>query len=116
MHSNFSENRITYSSATVYALLLLYTILLEVWQNRIRSTAFQQKYRKAFDAILEMEKQKPTKFNYNPKSLEAVTDDVAVCQSCFRDGQVMEVPRILLVIGDVITFRPGQVRGKIFEK
>ncbi|NP_001348670.1 Cation-transporting P-type ATPase C-terminal domain-containing protein [Caenorhabditis elegans] len=103
------ENRITYSSATVYALLLLYTILLEVWQNRIRSTAFQQKYRKAFDAILEMEKQKPTKFNYNPKSLEAVTDDVAVCQSCFRDGQVMEVPRILLVIGDVITFRPGQV-------
>ncbi|EGT39071.1 hypothetical protein CAEBREN_18549 [Caenorhabditis brenneri] len=103
------ENRITFSSAAVYALLLLYTILLEVWQNRIRSTAFQQKYRKAFEEILELEKSKPKVFTYTPKSLEAVTDDVAVCQSCFRDGHVVEVPRILLVIGDVIILRPGQI-------
>uniref|UniRef100_A0A1I7V4H0 Cation_ATPase_C domain-containing protein n=1 Tax=Caenorhabditis tropicalis TaxID=1561998 RepID=A0A1I7V4H0_9PELO len=103
------ENRITYSSVAVYALLLLYTILLEVWQNRIRSTAFQQKYRKAFEEILELEKSKPTEFTYSTKSLEAVTGDVAVCQSCFRDGIIVEVPRILLVIGDVIVFRPGQV-------
>ncbi|CAO4360395.1 unnamed protein product [Caenorhabditis nigoni] len=103
------ENRITFSSAAVYALLLLYTILLEVWQNRIRSTAFQQKYRKAFEAILELEKSKPKDFRYPQKSLEAVTEDISVCQACFRDGFIVEVPRILLVIGDVIVLRPGQV-------
>ncbi|CAI2320443.1 unnamed protein product [Caenorhabditis sp. 36 PRJEB53466] len=102
------ENRVTLSSVVIYGLLLLYTVLLEVWQNRIRSTAFQQKYRRAFEQIVHLEHSKPARFEY-PKSLEAVTDDVAVVQSCLRDGEVVEVPRLLLVIGDVILFRPGQV-------
>uniref|UniRef100_A0A1I7WPP4 Cation-transporting ATPase 13A3 n=1 Tax=Heterorhabditis bacteriophora TaxID=37862 RepID=A0A1I7WPP4_HETBA len=43
-----------------------------------------------------------------PSSLEPQTEDMST-QMCLRDGSIYNVPRLLLVSGDVILLRPSQI-------
>ncbi|CAB3408925.1 unnamed protein product [Caenorhabditis bovis] len=101
------DNRISLEICTIYVLIFIYTILLQIWQTRLRENLKQFKFRAALEEIERIEEEKPNEFVY-PSNLEAVTDDVALCQTAIRDGRIVEVPTILLVVGDVILLRPGK--------
>lgn len=98
-----------YISALFLFSLVIFTIFLQVRENRLRKTELHRKTKNILDdidaAITLCDEWEPT--NY-PHIYSPLSPCVSL-QWTYRNGRIVNLPWALLVAGDYVLIRPGQI-------
>lgn len=98
-----------YFSATLIALILLGTIALVIYDNNLRRLEIHRKIKNILDDIhLARSLCKDWTVDNYPNLCSPLSPCVTL-QWTYRDGHIVNLPWALLVHGDYIILRPGQV-------
>ncbi|CAD6189346.1 unnamed protein product [Caenorhabditis auriculariae] len=102
------DNEMQFTLMVINITLFAFSILVQFWQRKCREAQLDYRFRKALKLLDSLEKNFPSIYTYQ-STVEPATEETITCQTTFRDGRVVEVPRVLLAQGDIILLRPGQV-------
>lgn len=94
--------------ATVIFLLLIVNLCTNAWDNKLRHEEILTRARQ----LLEQIKMNINEIEWTPANFPHLCSPASPCitlQWTYRDGKIINLPWALLVKGDVIIIRPGQV-------
>ncbi|XP_056644666.1 transmembrane protein 94 isoform X2 [Diorhabda sublineata] len=89
-------------------ILLLINVFLEIYDNKLRHQEIPHKIQAVLDNLIKEKKQiKWTQANY--PDLYTPFSPCITLQWTYRDGEIVNLPWALLVKGDIVLIRPGQI-------
>lgn len=89
-------------------VLLLINVLLEVYDNKLRHQEIPHK----IQTVLENLKKEKQQFKWTQENYADLYTPFSPCitlQWTYRDGEIVNLPWALLVKGDIVLIRPGQI-------
>lgn len=98
-----------YVSATILLLILTITIALVVRESNLRRTEVFRKIRLVLNEMSVARQLCPKWTTNNYPNLCSPLSPCVTLQWTYRDGRIVNLPWALLVRGDVLVIRPGQV-------
>ncbi|KAK6028383.1 hypothetical protein OSTOST_05571 [Ostertagia ostertagi] len=102
-----NENQLSVALLLLAAFHLIFLLAAHYMQWKLCKASLEEKKRKASEALDYVSNISTTPFAYAPLG-EPLANDM-LTQTALRDGNVVAVPRLLLVEGDVILLRPSQL-------